>query len=98
MKELLEYINENVSYVRNYIKENLKGVTLVEPEGTYLIWLDFRGTGLSSDEIYKAIVEKAKVTGDLGKWFGKEGEGYIRLNIACPRKTVEEGMNRLQRI
>ncbi|GEA33718.1 MalY/PatB family protein [Clostridium diolis] len=98
LEELLEYITGNVDYVREYINKNLKGVKLIEPEGTYLIWIDFRDTGLELDEINRVVVEEAKVAGDLGDWFGIEGKGFIRLNIACPRKIVEEAMNRLKKV
>ena len=98
LEELLVYISGNINYAENYINENLDGVTASKTEGTYFLWIDFRGTGLSSKEINHRVLEEAKVAGDLGEWFGKEGEGFLRLNLACPRKTVDEALNRLNRV
>lgn len=95
LKELLKYISTNIKYVKNYVEDHLKGVKLIKPEGTYLIWLDFNGTGLSVKEIEKKVIEEAKVAGDLGTWFGEGGGGFIRLNVACPLSVVKEAMRRL---
>lgn len=95
LAELLEYIEGNIDYAIEFVEEHLEGVQLKKPEGTYLVWMDFRGTGLEPKEIYSRILEKAKIAVDLGDWFGRGGEGFARINFACPRSYVEEAMNRL---
>lgn len=95
--EVMEYIHDNVEYAKNYLKEVLPQVEIIEPEGTYLIWFDFRKTGLPEQEIYRRVIEDAKVIGDLGKWFGDNGAGFVRFNYACPRVYIEEQMARLRK-
>jgi len=94
-KELLAYVEANMNYAIEYAKENLPGVSFNKPEGTYMSWCDFRGTGLDAKTINTLIVEKAKIGVDLGDWFGPEGDGFARFNFACPRAIVEEAMKRL---
>lgn len=96
LKELKEYLRDNIRFVDSFLKENLPEVKLVEPEGTYLIWLDFSGTGLTDEEIENKIIHEAKLWLDGGSMFGVEGEKFQRINIACPRRTVEEAMNRIK--
>ena len=95
-QELLKYLNENLKYSKEYIKNNLPGVKLIEPEGTYLIWLDFNGLNIEDNKLNDIIVNKAKLWLDAGNIFGKAGLGFERINIACPRKILEEAFNRLK--
>ena len=96
-QELLKYLNENLKYSKEYIKNNLPGVKLIEPEGTYLIWLDFNGLNIEDNKLNDIIVNKAKLWLDAGNIFGKAGLGFERINIACPRKILEEAFNRLKK-
>ncbi|WP_097003850.1 MalY/PatB family protein [Lacrimispora amygdalina] len=93
--QLMEYLKENVRFVCNYLKENLPEIKLIEPDGTYLIWLDFRGLGLSEQEREDLIVKKAGLWLDSGAMFGPVGEGFERINIACPRSLIVEALNKL---
>ena len=93
---LLKYIKGNIDFIDKFIKENLKGVKLVPMEATYLAWLDFNGTGLSSEEIQDRIRNKARLWLNNGILFGKTGEGFQRLNLACPRSILAEALNRLK--
>lgn len=93
---MLSYVKENIAYLDEYIKANLPGVNLVESEGTYLAWLDFKGTGLSSNEIDRRIIHEAKLWLDSGKIFGKTGEGFQRINVAVPRVTLTECLDRIK--
>ena len=95
-KDLLNYLEENLNYVRDFVKSNLKGVKLIEPEGTYLIWLDFNELGISDSELNNIIINKAKLWLDAGNIFGKTGTCFERINIACPRKTLVEAFNKLK--
>ena len=90
------YVKENIEFVKQYVEEQLPSVNMVEHEGTYLVWLDFRGTGLSVEELDDKIINQAKLWLDSGKIFGSCGEGFQRINVACPRKVLEEALERIK--
>ena len=96
LTELLAYVEANIDFAIDYADKNLKGVRILKPQATYLVWIDFRGTGLSADEIDTLVVEKAKIAADLGRWFGKEGAGFLRFNFACHRSTLEKALGQLK--
>ncbi len=93
--ELIEYLEGNLSFVRDFLKEKLPKVKLVEPEGTYLIWLDFSKITDSHKELENLIVDKAHLWLDAGIIFGKETSLFERVNIACPRSIVKQAMEQL---
>ena len=95
-QEMKAYVKENIEFVKQYVEEQLSGVNMVEHEGTYLVWLDFRGTGLSVEELDDKIINQAKLWLDSGKIFGSCGEGFQRINVACPRKVLEEALDRIK--
>ena len=90
------YVRDNIAYVKNYVEQNLPGVRMTEHEGTYLVWLDFSGTGLSETELEDLIVNRAKLWLDGGTMFGECGKGFQRINVACPRSILKEAMRRLE--
>lgn len=90
------YVEDNLSFVKEYVRSKLPGVTMAEHEGTYLVWLDFRGTGLDAEELEKLIICEAKLWLDSGKIFGDSGRGFQRINAACPRAVLEEALNRIR--
>lgn len=92
------YIWDNIKFIQDYIDNNLKGVTMNNQEGTYLVWLDFKGTGIPAEEIDRRILYEAKLWLDSGAIFGKAGEGYQRINAACPRSILEEALDRIRRV
>ncbi|RHT33757.1 pyridoxal phosphate-dependent aminotransferase [Firmicutes bacterium AM31-12AC] len=92
------YVKANIEFVKQYVEEQLSGVKMVEHEGTYLVWLDFRGTGLGVEELDDKIINQAKLWLDSGKIFGSCGEGFQRINVACPRKVLEEAMDRIKNV
>ena len=92
------YIWDNIKFIQDYIDKNLKGVTMTNQEGTYLVWLDFKGTGIPAEEIDRRILYEAKLWLDSGAIFGKAGEGYQRINAACPRSILEEALDRIRRV
>ena len=91
----LEYISANIEYMDNYLKQHLPKVKLIKPEGTYVVWVDFRGLNLPPDELDKLICFDAKLWFNRGETFGEAGAGFHRINAACPREVVVECMNRL---
>lgn len=96
LEELNVYLKDNVDYVRSFLQEHLPKVHLIEPEGTYLIWLDFTEYGLSAEELQHKMLYEAKLWLDEGTMFGEEGAGFMRVNIACPRATLERAMEQLK--
>lgn len=95
LTELIAYLTKNLDFVRSFLHENLPKVKLVEPEGTYLLWLDFRGLDLSDEQLDDLMVNKARLWLDSGTMFGAGGEGFSRVNIACPRPIVKAALARL---
>lgn len=96
LEELKAYLDGNLGFLREFIRTRLPGVRLVEPEGTYLVWVDFRGLGLSADALEDLMVNRARLWLDRGAMFGEAGEGFERFNIACPRATLEEALTRVE--
>lgn len=96
LEQLKLYLQSNLDFVKEYLEKNLPQIKLIEPEGTYLIWLDCRGLGLSEEELEDLMVHKAKLWLDSGAIFGKAGEGFERINIACPQSTLKEALERLK--
>lgn len=97
LDRLLEYLEGNIEYVEGALRESVPGVELVRPQGTYLAWLDFRRLGLDDEELEKLLKEKAGLMLNQGTMFGKDGSGFARMNIACPRSIVEEAVERLKK-
>ncbi|RUT78557.1 MalY/PatB family protein [Ancylomarina longa] len=96
LEQLMIYLEGNVNFLRKYLQENLPQISMIEPEATYLVWLDCRKLGMSSEEIYQLAVEDADLALNKGTTFGMEGEGYMRMNIACPRSILEQALNQLK--
>lgn len=96
LEELNRYIDDNLALVRNFCQKELTGIRLVEPEGTYLVWLDCRALGLSDQELDELMVKKAKLWLDAGTMFGSGGEGFQRINIACPRTVLRQALYSLK--
>ncbi len=93
---MLAYLEENKNFVSDFIKNELPQISLIEPEGTYLLWMDFRGLELSEAEREDLLLNKAGLWLDSGAMFGTTGEGFERINIACPRATLEKALNQLK--
>ena len=97
LEQLLAHLERNVTYVENYLKENIPEITLHRPECTYLLWLNCKGLGLAGDALPAFMVNEAHLALNDGRGFGKtEGEGYMRMNIACPLCTLEKAMAQLK--
>ena len=96
LEQLKQYLAGNLAYIRQFLREKLPDIALIEPEGTYLVWLDLRKLGLTEQQQRQLIVQDAKLWLDTGTLFGQGGEGFERINIACPRATIEQAMQRLE--
>ena len=93
--QFVAYVEENVKVFREGLL-GAKGLHLIEPEGTYLLWVDCRELGMPHEELMRFFREKVKVLPNEGSTFGYEGEGFLRFNVACPRSTVLEAVKRIQ--
>ena len=93
---LKEYLAGNLAFVKAYMASNLPEIKLIEPEGTYLIWLDCRALGLSDERLQALVEKRAKLWLDDGYIFGDGGSGFERINIACPRATLKIALDRLK--
>ncbi|WP_410768571.1 MalY/PatB family protein [Fontibacillus sp. BL9] len=91
---LLEYVKANQVYAVSYLSEQLPSVAPVISEGTYLLWVDCRPLGLSSDELKRLMYEEAKIAFNSGSIYGRGGEGFLRINLACPRDLLVEALDR----
>nr|WP_144928703.1 MalY/PatB family protein [Paenibacillus bovis] len=92
----LAYIQANIELIKKEIKNSLPTLEVIDPEGTYLVWIDCRKTGLTDQEIRKRLLEKGKLAVNFGNAYGPGGEGFIRINTACHRSIIEEGLQRLK--
>lgn len=90
---LMRYIEGNYRLVRDRLERTVPQIEVGRPQATYLLWLDCRGMGMTDEELEEFFVKKAKLGLDAGKMFGPGGEGYMRMNIACPRATLNQALD-----
>ncbi len=95
LTHLLNYLQKNHEFLVSFLRARIPRVAVFPLEGTYLAWLDFRKLGLPDQDLKKFLIHKAKVWLDDGTKFGGGGEGFQRMNIGCPRKLLEEGLERI---
>jgi cystathionine beta-lyase len=98
LEELLLYLDENKEFLINFINKNNLPFKVIKGEGTFLVWIDYRQSNLSYQEMWKWIVEEARVGIQFGESFGLGGEGFFRINIASPREILQEGLERILRV
>lgn len=97
LDELLVYLEGNAKFVIEFMETRMPKVRTLEPEGTYLMWLDFKALGREPKALQDFLVQKAQVGLNAGFPFGLGGEGFERLNIGCPRSILAEGLARIER-
>ena len=97
LDEMVRYLEKNILFTDQFLQEELPAVKMILPEGSFLLWLDFRATGLSHEQIQEKLLHEAKVGLNSGMDFGPDGEGFFRMNIGCPLETVKEGFERLKK-
>ncbi len=96
INELMAYLKGNMDFATTFINKEIPMVKAIVPEATYLLWLDFRKLNLSHHELKEFMIKKAKLGLNDGKMFGKNGEGFQRLNFACPQSILEKGLHQLK--
>jgi len=98
LEQLIDYLAGNIAFLRTYLSQHIPKIKLVEPEGTYLAWLDCNALGVPSQKIDETITQKGKLWLSAGQTFGKGGKGFERINLACPRSVLRNALDRLKSI
>ena len=98
LSQLLDYVQGNIDYVSDFLTTNLPKVKFHKPQATYMMWLDFNGYDLSEEKLWCKMTQEAQLGFNRGKDFGEVGNGFFRINLACPKSTVEEAMKRLKAV
>lgn len=96
-KQMIEYVQNNVGFIDNFLKENIPALKIHKPRASFLVWLDCRGLNLTQPELVSFFTNKAGLALNDGCIFGPGGEGYMRLNIGCPRSILEKAMRNLEK-
>lgn len=96
LQEEIQYLRENLDFALQWI-ERIPELSVVPPEGTYLLWLNCLQLFSDHTKIHPFFLDKARVALDEGRWFGEGGEGFMRLNFACPRSLLQKGLTRIER-
>ena len=99
MNELMDYVADNYALLKETFQKELPAYEVIKLEGTYLAWVDINASGFSADALANKLVHEGKVQVNAGTIYGdRDGEGYIRINLACPRATLEEGLRRIVKV
>jgi cysteine-S-conjugate beta-lyase len=98
LDQLINYLFGNISFLKTYLSKHIPKIKLVEPEGTYLAWLDFNALGIPPQKLDETITHKAKLWLSAGHTFGKGGKGFERINVACPRSVLHNALDRLKSV
>ena len=97
LDEMLEYVADNITFVENYLREHLCGkVTMVRPEASFLVWLNFNELGLSQEELMHLLLDKAHLALNDGAMFGRQGLGFMRLNVGTPRCVLAQALDHIK--
>ena len=96
LEQCLAYVQGNIAYVEAYLRENLPAIQAMRPQASYLVWLDCRELGLSQEALVDFFVSGARLALNDGAMFGKEGEGFMRMNVGCPRSILEQALKQLK--
>ncbi len=97
LDDLLDYLEATYQFVRTFLQQHLPLIKLIEPEGTYLLWLDCRAMGLNDQQLKQFFVQQAGVGLSPGIIFGEQGSGFMRMNIAAPRSVIAEALKKIAR-
>ncbi len=97
LDQVIDYIQGNIDFTENFLKSNIPVIGMIRPQASYLIFLDCRKLGLKQEELNRLFVEDAHLALNDGTTFGKEGEGFMRLNVACPRSVLAQALQQLER-
>jgi cystathionine beta-lyase len=97
LEQVTEYLRGNIDTLRDFLQHKTPLIKLIEPQGGYLVWLDFRALDLDVKQLEAFLVGEAKMATNPGHWFGREGLSFVRINIACPRSVLEAALDQLEK-
>lgn len=97
LDQVMEYTQKNIDFVDAFLQKHVPQIKVVRPEASFLIWLDCRDLNLSQPELESFFIHKANLGLNSGTMFGKEGEGFMRLNVGCPLITLEKALDNLKK-
>ena len=97
LQQMRSYVIENVNFVDEYLKKNIPQIKVYRPQASFLVWLDCRELKLTQPELVQLFEDKAGLALNDGTMFGKEGEGFMRLNIGCPRSILNQALESLKK-
>ena len=95
-RQMLDYVIKNVDFVEQYLNKNIPQIKVYRPQASFLVWLDCRELGLNHKKLITLFKEQARLALNDGAMFGMEGNGYMRINVGCPRSTLETALERLK--
>lgn len=96
LKQMLAYVQANIDFTEQFLKDNIPAISMLKPQASYLIFLDCRKLGLSQEELVNLFVDKAHLALNDGTMFGKEGKGFMRLNVGCPHSVLQQALQQLK--
>ncbi|MCK4920403.1 MAG: PatB family C-S lyase [Bacteroidales bacterium] len=97
LEQLLDYLKSNLKFLKDFIEKNIPEIKVINPEATYLVWLDFNQLNICDEDLRKFIIEKAEIGLNDGPGFGKAGSGFQRINIALPQLILEQALKKLEK-
>lgn len=96
LKQMLEYVEDNIDFMEQYLKDNMPKMDMIRPQASYLVFIDARGLGLPHDELVDFFIREAKVGMNDGAMFGEGGSGFMRMNLGCPRATLVKALEQIK--
>lgn len=96
LAQMLQYVEDNIAFLDKYLKENMPKISFIRPQASYLVFLDARELGMSQERLVQFFLKEAKVAMNDGTMFGQEGAGFMRMNLGCPRATLEQALKQIK--
>ncbi|MBS0000428.1 MAG: PatB family C-S lyase [Cyclobacteriaceae bacterium] len=96
LRQIIQYLEDNIDWLEGFLKNRLPAIRMIKPEGTFLVWLDFSELGLSQKDLNRFLIHQAGIGLSDGELFGPGGQGFQRINIACPRSFLMKGMEQME--
>lgn len=96
LAQMLQYVEENIAFLDKYLKENMPKMSFIRPQASYLVFLDARELGMPQERLVEFFLKEAKVAMNDGTMFGQEGAGFMRMNLGCPRATLQQALEQIK--
>lgn len=96
LDEMVEYVEDNIDFAINFVDRHIPGVRIIRPQASFLLWVDFRGLGLSQNELMDLLLDKAHIALNDGTMFGAQGLGFARLNVGTPRTVLATALEHIR--